>query len=274
MLGTVVAFEWLADTREAALHTSGGALVALSYVSNWTDIFGYYQGQIFGHTWSLSIEEQFYLLWPLCLVLLLRRTPSRASMNRIVVLAIFLALLWRLIMFCNGANNYRISRGTDTRADSLLMGSVVGILFASGLLPKQVSASRWIKSLASLAVSSLIFVACYPRFSEVNENNVVYIVVSSATAMIILHLVASEASALRWILSRPWLVYVGKISYGLYLWHYPIFRLTELKQFSRSKELGIEVALSVSLTLLSFYLLERPLLRHKRTPWHDPAPAL
>jgi len=265
MLACIAAFEWLTDTRRSALLTSGGALLALSYVSNWTDTLGYYQGQIFGHTWTLSIEEQFYLLWPLVIILLLRRASSRQSTIRFIFLAAFLAMVCRLALLYIGETEYRISRGTDTRADALLMGSVVGMMFASGLLPNR----AWVKKLLGVlgllvfVVVALIFLGFYQRFPGQFKINFIYGAVSFVTAILILHLVGSEAGRLNWILSRPWLVYVGKISYGLYLWHYPIFRLTQLKEFPRATELAIEMSLTLLMTLVSFHLLERPLLRYK-----------
>ena len=82
--------------------------------------------------------------------------------------------------------------------------------------------------------------------------------------LILVEAVISKAGMLAWFLSRRWLVYVGKISYGLYLWHYPIFCEVQARKWPLRSELVIELGLTVFATLASFYLIERPALRLKR----------
>src|SRR5207249_381805 len=72
LLLVVVAFYWLASPKSTAVRTTFDALIALFYSSNWAFVFGFRQpAHVLTHTWSLSIEEQFYLTWPVILILLL-----------------------------------------------------------------------------------------------------------------------------------------------------------------------------------------------------------
>ncbi|HWH70709.1 MAG TPA: acyltransferase family protein, partial [Candidatus Sulfotelmatobacter sp.] len=96
---------------------------------------------------------------------------------------------------------------------------------------------------------------------------VVYLAIPLLGAVVLLHVLLPDAGLLSRALSQPWLVYIGKLSYGLYLWHYPIFRQTQAAHQPLTQELALEFGPTAAATLGSFYLIERPMLRIKRTYW-------
>ena len=102
-------------------------LAAGLYVSNWTRAFAVPMPDWLGHTWSLSIEEQFYLLWPLLLLGILRAFKLSRLALLVIILAAVAFAWWRAHLVLEGANNVRLYNGTDTRADALLLGCALGV---------------------------------------------------------------------------------------------------------------------------------------------------
>jgi peptidoglycan/LPS O-acetylase OafA/YrhL len=176
--------------------TAAGVIGMLLYVGNWTTAAGLSSG-VLGHTWSLSVEEQFYILWPLALIAGLRHADRRTV--AIVALAVAVAVLpWRLYVATSTAG-YRTFLGTDTNADALLLGCAIAIL-----RPR-------LSKLSGLAgIAGLIVV------SELWRSSADTVPLFSLAAVTSTVAVAACPMFLSW---GP-LAYVGKISYGLYLWHY------------------------------------------------------
>ena len=116
----------------------GGYLLGvLSYVANWLIIYWRPLG-VLGHTWSLGIEEQFYLVWPILLLLVLRRVRSARWIITGLLTAAACSLLLRLALaWVGGASFSRIYRGTDTHADGLLLGAALAVWLYSrgGVVP-------------------------------------------------------------------------------------------------------------------------------------------
>jgi peptidoglycan/LPS O-acetylase OafA/YrhL len=267
MLAVIVAFHWLFSTRTAAVQTTADALITLFYSANWAVALGFRQlAHAFAHTWTLSIEEQFYLTWPAILLLMLRRTASRASMLIWLALALFLLVLEKVtIITAAPLGSIRwINFATESRSDALLVGCAMSIALSSGLIP---SSSRWglaTKCIAwCIALPGLIFLtfADFPlQFILVGFH----LTIAVLAAFIILHLLTDEAGTFHRLLAQGWLVYFGKVSYGLYLWHYPVFAQVQAQHWGPVKELIIEIALTMTATVASFYLLERPILKFKQ----------
>jgi peptidoglycan/LPS O-acetylase OafA/YrhL len=241
-------------------------LWALFYFTNWGQVLGC--GDIanhLAHTWSLSIEEQFYLLWAPMLLLLLHRTESKTSLLWWTVLAALCSVLIRAYCtFFGEAGFYgfwRVSRGLDARADSLLIGCAAGIIVTAQLLPRR----RWLEWALYLAAAISIGGLIWVSWHEIYDSWMYYVgwfLASLFTAIIILHLVYSPRGMLHRIFEASPLVYVGIISYGLYIWHFPIFNIIHERYPNHWQFTAVAAALAA--TLLSYYLVERPCLRLKK----------
>jgi peptidoglycan/LPS O-acetylase OafA/YrhL len=267
MLSVLVTFHWFFSSRAAALQTTADAFIALFYSTNWALVFGFRQpGHTFAHTWTLSIEEQFYLTWPAILLLMLRRTKSRASMLTWLVFSLFLLGLEKVTILAavpRGSIGW-INCATECRADSLVVGCCLAIAMSSGFIGHK----RWVDFLVKflvwfMAVPGILLLSISPisvGFYRIGYHLTAAIFI----AVIILRALRDGAGILGRFLAQPWLVYIGKISYGLYLWHYPVFVWVQAQHWRTLKELTIEVSITCAATLLSYYLLERPFLQLKR----------
>jgi peptidoglycan/LPS O-acetylase OafA/YrhL len=266
MLAVVVIWHYLTNSRVAP-RTALDGLIALFYSSNWMFALGLRQPvHVFAHTWTLSIEEQFYLWWPIVLILLLRRTGTRASLLHWVAFGMFILAVERVVLFAGmprGAYNW-LSYATDARADTLLMGCAAAILLSSKLIPRGGKIRAALKYSAwFICIPGLILIGIPAGLSAGFCAIGLHVATALFAVLILVEVVISDAGMLAWLLSRRWLVYIGKISYGLYLWHYPIFGEVQARKWPRWYELSIELGLTVFATMVSFYLIERSALKLK-----------
>ncbi len=243
------------------------SLVVLFYVANWVMISGQTLW-ILGHTWSLSIEEQFYLLWPLCLLALLKWIRHRGLILSFLAFGIAASLLWRISLVRAHAPVTRVFFGLDTRFDELLVGCIVGVLASWGLLatsrrPQLLLAAGAAAGAAILAV--LLWRAVW-REPAMLQGGVTVAAVSAG--MLIADMVARPSGWLARALGREPLVGIGRISYGLYLWHFPIVYGCGALAVDGTPPDFPRAALAIGLTFLvavaSYRWVERPMLRLKR----------
>jgi peptidoglycan/LPS O-acetylase OafA/YrhL len=265
MLAVVVLWHYLTNPRVAP-RTALDGLIALFYSSNWMFALGFRRPvHVFAHTWTLSIEEQFYLWWPIVLILLLRRC-TRASLLYWVIFGMFILAVERVVLFAGmprGAYNW-LSYATDARADTLLMGCAAAILLSSKPIPRDGKLRAALKYSAwFICIPGLILVGIPAGLSATFCAIGLHITTAFFAVVILVEAVISQAGMLAWLLSRRWLVYIGKISYGLYLWHYPIFGEVQARKWPLRYELSIELGLTVFATAVSFYLIERIALKLK-----------
>ncbi len=246
------------------------------YFANWQQAFGLLPlFQLTDHTWSLAIEEQFYLVWPPLLVLTIAWARRRGvdPMRALLILALGLAAisaLLRIALWSGVSGEPRLYYGTDTRADSLLIGAALGIAYATGRL-------GWGRRLLP-ALAPVALLAILAAFGFVHRSDAaLYLGGLTALAGVVALLIAGLALApdgpVGRLLALAPLVFLGRISYGIYLWHWPVFR------YLHEAELGlswwptqlVRIAVTLGAATLSFFLLERPLLRLRHR--FDPAAA-
>lgn len=241
------------STWSAALDAIG----TLTYVTNWTRAFPTAGGPDYmGHTWSLSTEEQFYLLWPLALTLILGR-----SQKPLVVVATVtaVAITWALCVVAFGASYARFYNGFDTRCPALLIGTCLAFM----------PAFTWRQRVAiALPVVALtLLLPLFVTFSATPTTMCLGIaIVVWPTAMLLVDYGRDPAARGIFIgfLKRPELCFFGIISYPLYLWHYPIaHHFRDKLNMSDLDAALIGIPLSIILAYFTTVLVEMPCRRFR-----------
>lgn len=233
----------------------------LLYVSNWAYINGVQMTWV-QHTWSLAIEEQFYLVWPVLMVLALRAVrPIRLAPALAVLMLASTAVRWSL--YASGAAPLRIYEGTDARADALLAGCAIAVLAHSGVrLPRiDMVAAAW--ALSAAVVAGLIA-------SDLNHN-VIGPTVGLPLGVVLLvaglGLRSDGRSGPSGPSSAAVIAWFGRRSYGIYLWSVPI--ALSAPYFFPGIDMTGKVALAVAslgVAELSWRLVEQPILNRGRAP--------
>lgn len=231
-------------------------LAPLLGVANWTTPFGLECPRYMGHAWSLSIEEQFYLVWPLLLLASLRLGGRRAAL----ALAIGLAAgcgLWRAYLASHGAPITRIYWPLDTRCDGLLIGAAAALTQYSAGAGPLYRAARALWLPAALALVAIVALASshMPFFTGG------YTVVAILAMVVVVAASRSESGVLDRLLGAGPLVYLGTLSYGFYLWHYPIAVLAMSWKVSGAVKFVVVGGLAFGLAYLSKRFVELPMLR-------------
>lgn len=240
------------------------SLLVLFYASNWTRAFDYDRPLILGHAWSLSVEEQFYILWPLVLIIMLRYVKTRSSIVTIVSVGILTLLLHRIYMQYSGASVERIYNGSDTRGDSLLIGCALGIILSSNLLPKSKNLPTMMRYASVVAASGIAVICIAANWRHPSTYYFVLSLVDIFSVLMILGLILSQGGIVRKVLELPFLVWTGKISYGIYLWHFPIFHFLYARLgLPWYLIVTVGCVLTFAVATVSYYLLEQPFLRLK-----------
>lgn len=243
-----------------SLRLKEAALSAL-YISNWARAFDFYpQGPFLAHTWSLAIEEQFYILWPLLLMVLLAcSSGERRKIAAAIAVIIILICVWRVMLIANGATIDRVYNGLDTRGDALMWGALVA------LLPLRERIVSWRPSYSLAFFSMLMLLLIYLLHSSSWEAKEHYVWKLPLIYGALAGLIALAASQrLPWwgnILRNPLMVFTGRISYGLYLWHMPILIVLLKNGFSDGKLLLLVITASYVFAAFSWFVIERPALR-------------
>jgi peptidoglycan/LPS O-acetylase OafA/YrhL len=249
-LGTAIGSEWSPWLTYRAQWLE--ALAALSSTMNWWRGFGHGGLSYLGHTWSLSFEEQFYLVWPVTLLVLLRLLPRR-RVPGLLIGAILLVVVWRSALALGGASVDRTYFGFDTRADALLVGCLLAVVGTSGL--PEWTRRWWV--LPAAAFAAMLFLA---------ETNQRWLPLGGFTviAMLAGWLVAAAVNAqgvLKDILSHRVVQWIGLRSYSLYLWHAPALGIVRLFGVRRLIGLPLFFLLSFALAALSYHFIERLFLQ-------------
>jgi peptidoglycan/LPS O-acetylase OafA/YrhL len=210
-----------------------------------------------GHLWSLAQEEQFYLLWPLMLVAILRIRPQ--LLTRILAALIVAVLIEKIALLAAGAAWERLYFGPDTHADPILIGCLFGSVFASGGVPKALH--RWRRSVGPLALLTILGIFVLPaEISPFEATSPIRTFFAIVCGLLILAAVDGGITS-RLLSLRP-LVFTGRISYSLYLWHVPVLAALGATAYDdRPVRSALAIAVTVGVAAASYSLVERPLRR-------------
>lgn len=262
----------LAEPEEIARLRADG-LATIGYVANWRPIFAgesYFEQfavpSALRHTWSLAIEEQWYLMWPPLLLglLCLRRVRGLLLIAPLVMLAASALLMAGLH---DPSDPSRVYFGTDTRAQSLLVGAVLAVLLANGQALRPFA--RY--ALEGLAVLCAVYLGWkWATLSGDSESLYQggFLLLGLAVAVIITAAVQPRG-IVRGALSLAPLRGLGIISYGVYLWHWPVYLVLtpERTGWDGYPLLALRVILTLAISIASYYLLERPFRRGLVLRW-------
>ncbi|MGO9558449.1 MAG: acyltransferase family protein [Acidimicrobiales bacterium] len=286
-------YESLKGPALAVPDFAADGLATLFYIANWHQIWtgnGYFEQAALvsplQHTWSLAIEEQFYLVWPLVLVGLLavgrrmagrlRRIGERAVLLPALVVCVAGALASSAEMawlYHGGAGLDRVYYGTDTRAQGLLAGAALAVVLAMVGSAGTRTPKRWVGGAAAAAGVAGAVVFGLAVASTGSEPSWLFrggwLGVDIAVLAVIWAAVspAVRLSPVRVLLSFRPLVAIGLISYGLYLWHFPLFLwMTESTTgMSGAALLALRLAVTLVVSCASYFLIEQP-IRRRRLP--------
>lgn len=270
LLACCTVFALRSHNPEKAHVAWTGIQCAGLYISNWAVAFGWELGPL-AHTWSLAAEEQFYLVWPWVLLFLLRRGRSNAQRIRILLGGVLVVALWRAFVFETVQNALRTYAGLDTRADALLIGSALAFALRDESLRDAVL--TWSRRLFLPALAIFSVVAATVTWTGPWPHLGVFTLVAFTAAVLIACALQPGTLWCRALSLRP-LVWLGRISYSLYLWHFPIFRFNlGALGLSRAADLALKVALSLVFAMISYWLVETQFLRLKSRWTRVPSPA-
>ncbi|AMB59587.1 acyltransferase family protein [Microterricola viridarii] len=230
---------------------------SLTYLSNIAMTAGWSQVLHLAHTWSLAMEEQFYVIWPLVLILMLTLKMPRGLM--LTLLGVGTAISFASWVLLPDQPFNPISR-----AGAMLVGCAVAIL-----VEKKPWQNTPIAYIAALAITGVVFAH---TFADFNYTATTWIVIG-LTPLVILHAAFGQSFITR-LLSAPWLVYIGVISYEIYLWHYPIFRaVRDTGDFTGAQVGLITLILTLTASALSHMVLAKPIAKFRaRIDSPKPAP--
>ncbi|AQT83041.1 hypothetical protein B1R94_23260 [Mycolicibacterium litorale] len=296
VLAVVAARGLFAPDSVTTLRTD--AVAAFVWMSNWafvshqTDYFS--QGAVpspLQHTWSLGVEEQYYLAWPVLivgLVLLLgviaRRRQRTLTVRAVrvgvsvVAVAAAVASAAAAVVMSSDASLNRVYFGTDTRVQALLIGAAAAVLFVrdwpaamAGWSLLRSRWGRWLVRILPLAGLAVLAAATHLATGGAGEfrHGLLTVVALAAAAVITAVALDPRGPAAR-VLAVPPLVWLGLISYGVYLWHWPVFLLLngERTGWSGYSLFAARCAVTVVVATVSWWAIEQPVRRWR--PVHVP----
>ncbi|MGE7112174.1 acyltransferase family protein [Lysinibacillus sp. NPDC047702] len=268
----IVTFTWATLFHKELLHTlRGDAISSIFYSSNWWFIFhklSYFDS--FGspsplkNLWSLAIEEQFYLLWPILLMLGLLIAKKQNKLAIFVFLGAFSSAVLMAILYQPGADPSRVYYGTDTRSFELLIGCWLALIWPMKRLSTQKISTNHVYQLNSVSlVTFSIFIISILLVDE--YQSFLYrggMFVFCLNAAILIGCVCHPVSFLGKILSWKPLRWIGSRSYGIYLWHYPIIVLgTPVYEIGNPAywRIALQLMLIFIIAELSYRFIEMPI---------------
>ena len=270
MLAGVTVLTWL-FARDELHRLRGDVVAALTYSTNWTQIAwnrGYFaqlgRPSLLQHLWSLAVEEQFYLIWPLILVVCLTMRRRWRAIGVPVVL-IGVSLLLMALMYHAGQDPSRVYYGSDTHISPMLIGAALAMVVGlrrRAARDADAAGARVVADVASVAGFAVLAWACvHVNFYTAGLYRGGYLLIGLAAAAVI-YAAARPRTLTATVLGWAPLVWIGQRSYAIYLWHWPILMLSRPGidvTWPKPLVLAMQVAATLFAADLSFRYVERPI---------------
>jgi peptidoglycan/LPS O-acetylase OafA/YrhL len=264
---------WLLIIEPSRLFgLKGDFMSSLFYFNNWWLIFhnmSYFESfgppSPIGHLWSLSIEGQFYILWPIALILVMKIARRRGKLIAWIMACAAVSALAMALIYVPGTDPSRVYYGTDTRVFALIIGAALAVAWPSQKLNVKVSepARRMLDIVGGLGLILLLVL-----FNQVNEfDDLLYrggFLVISLIAAVVIAVLAHPASRLGSIVGCKPLRWIGLRSYSLYIWHFPVIILSSPNVSTEESgilRIIVQVGVSFLLAALSYKYVEEPIRR-------------
>lgn len=268
----ITASAYITLFQQGLLNNLRGVVVSsLFYVNNWWQInnglsyFDRFANESpFTHIWSLAVEAQNYLIWPVIFVLLMVFVRKRKWIFYTVLGTSILSAILMMILYTPGGDPTRVYYGTDTRLFSIWLGSALAFVWPSTRLkkniPKQAKRILNLAGLISLLALILFFFLLDDHYSFVYYGGMFLV---SVFCVILVAVTAHPGASLdRW-LTNPVFTWIGKRSYGIYLYQFPVMIFYEAKVARITDHVLIHTLIEIFLILiiseLSYRYIERPL---------------
>jgi peptidoglycan/LPS O-acetylase OafA/YrhL len=273
LLGAVALYAVLFAAPDELSNIRADGLATTFYVANWRSVVAtqsywdlFARPSPLAHAWSLAIEEQFYVIWPLVCAGIVawrsrRRDPAPAVLA--VASALVLGSLVAMIVLYHPGDTNRAYFGTDTRSASILVGAALAALLTWRGRPMTQRGWRMLQvmSFAGVAVLAVAWTRVDGTSSTVYRGG--FFVCALAAAAIIATITDPRPGLVRRVLAYPPLVGLGIISYGVYLWHWPIYLVLDPTRVRLSgwPLLAIRVAVTLAVAVVSYAFVEQPIRR-------------
>lgn len=245
--------------------------------NNWWQIaqgnsyFADFTGQPpFKHIYSLSIEGQFYFIWPILFIILMKLVKKHKTIFYILSLGAIASAIWMWKLYVPGADPTRVYYGTDTRIFSILMGVALAYIWPSNKIKANITADAR-KVLNYVSFGSLAFVILFMIFAG-DQLPFIYrggmFLFSMASALLVA-MVAHPSLVIGKLFSNPLFTYLGQRSYGIYLWQLPVFTFFDVRVANPHALLNIvlEIVVVLALSEISYRLIEKPFRRKDYGQW-------
>ncbi|WP_019166001.1 acyltransferase family protein [Staphylococcus delphini] len=244
------------------------SIAAIFYVSNWwyiiqnVDYFEQFAVQPLKHLWSLAIEEQFYLVFPIVLLSLLSFIRRLKSIRILFLILLVISMITMMVLYVPNENVARVYFGTDTRIQTLLMGVLLALVWPPFQLKAKVNRKmRMMIDTAGVVGLAILFI-CFKFVSE--TNSILYyggfFLISAVTLLVIASSVHPSGYFAKFLGNKVF-TFIGSRSYSLYLWHYPVIVLIH-HQFVQGQipplVYVVEILLMVLMAEFSYKFIEQP----------------
>jgi peptidoglycan/LPS O-acetylase OafA/YrhL len=248
---------------------------ALASATQWINVQGAAGGPFsdrLGHLWSLAAEVQFYVVWPVLLVVLLRRSVPRPVIVGALVAAFAAGWVARAMLWDGGTPWNRLYLAPDTRSAGLVAGCIAGLLFGWGWLDRRQGARRLLAALALPALGFLVWFVADQSFLDGAVYRWSLGLAAVAAGLLVLAGATSGGGPLRPLLELRPVRWLGRVSYSVYLWHVPLIAETVRRwpDLDAAGRAVIVVPSTLVVATASWVLVEKPLLRGPRRPTRRP----